>query len=95
MPPKNNSDRLLTLEQLVSKLELAAELQRVQLDKLIDQSIAQDKSQALLQQRFDDSVRRADLASKWWWGLGASLIAALFAAVMALASALIVAQAPR
>lgn len=98
MPPIPNTDRINALERAVARLESTTDRLRKELDDAISREAKfaeLDKSHSLLQQRFDESARRAESANKWLWGLAASLIAALFAAALALASGLIVALASK
>ncbi len=96
MPAQTNSDRILLLESAATVLALVQKQHEKELAEIDSRLNLRDvafvelcKSHALLQQRHDDYVRRAEVWGQRWW----ALVPLLVGAVLSLCSALIVALA--
>ena len=96
MPPIVNSDKISAVEKAVAVLEAVTTQLRVDVNRLKDDlrdshaDLAElTKNHALLQQRHDDYVRRAEVWGQRWW----ALVPLLLGAVLTLCSGLVVALA--
>jgi len=96
MPATVNSDKISAVEKVVAVLEAVTTQLRVEVNTLkadLRESLLNlaelSKTHALLQQRHDDHVRRAEVWGQRWW----ALVLLLVGAVLSLCSALIVALA--
>jgi len=96
MPQETNTSKIGALEKSVTTLvtvtvQLRAEVDAFKTDlKSSEAAVAAlDKENALLQQRHDDHVRRAEVWGQRWW----ALVALLLGAVLTLCSGLVVALA--
>ena len=96
MPSPSQGERVRQLELVAQDLtntvkvlqSQASEFARIQ-EELRGSLATLDKNHALLQQRHDDHVRRAEVWGQRWW----ALVPLLVGAVLSLCSALIVSLA--
>ena len=91
MPSATNSDKIASLEKAVTLFEsvtrqLQSEIAEVKATLKEREAAFTElaKAHALLQQRHDDHVKRAEVWGQRWWTLAAGMILALFAATVAL-----------
>ena len=96
MPPVVNPDKISAVEKAVAVLEAVTTQLRVEVNTLKadlrdrqSDLVELSKTHALLQQRHDEHVRRAEVWGQRWW----ALVPLLVGAVLSLCSALIVALA--
>lgn len=96
MPRIVNSDKLSAVEKAVAVLETVTTQLRDEVNALkadlrgsLSDFAELSKTHALLQQRHDEHVRRAEVWGQRWW----ALVPLLLGAVLSLCSALIVALA--